>query len=98
MLEILVMALLLFGVPILVVMILAGATAYVREGAERDLEAMAEKEGIYLDDPDSFVDPDGTPRDERPEIDAVERDERVEESPAESTPAESTLAESNDDH
>ena len=58
MLEILVMALLLFGVPILVVMVLAGAAAYVREGAERELEAMAQREGIDLDDPDSFDEPD----------------------------------------
>ena len=102
-LEILVIAVLLFGVPILVVMILAGAAAYVREGAERELEAMAEKEGIDLDDPDSFVDPDEMPRDKMPQeersgIDAVERDERWEKSPAESTPAESTPAESNDEH
>ena len=69
-LEILVMALLLFGVPILVVMILAGAAAYVREGAERELEAMAEADGVELDDRES-----ATGRDESASNDAG-RDDR----------------------
>ena len=76
MLEILVIALLLFGVPILVVMILAGAAAYVREGAERELEAMAAEEGIDLDDPDLPADPRGTDSDELRHENRPDRNER----------------------
>ncbi|WP_290814437.1 hypothetical protein [Halovivax sp.] len=41
-LEILLLLVLLIGVPLLVLLILGGAAAYVREGAERELESMAE--------------------------------------------------------
>ncbi|WP_254863788.1 hypothetical protein [Halovivax gelatinilyticus] len=42
MLELLLLIVILIGVPVLVVSILAGMAAWVRENAERDLEAMAE--------------------------------------------------------
>lgn len=44
MLELLLILGLLIGVPLLAITVIAGSAAYVRDGAERELEAMAEGE------------------------------------------------------
>lgn len=51
MLELLLILGLLIGVPALAIGVLAGSAAYVRAGAERELEAMA-AEDAGVDEPD----------------------------------------------